>query len=148
MKSHRDLFDPLLDFPFFRLFKKFYFKYKDGLLYLFWGFVNFVIGYLAFFAFYYGLGINELITNALGWVVSVVSGFFLFGIFVFESHEGNTKKEFFKFVSGRISSLVIGEIIVLILSNGFGVPAYITKFINDFVTTVLNYFISKFFVFK
>ena len=148
MKSHRDLFDPLLDLPFFRLFKKFYFKYKDGLLYLFWGFVNFVIGYLAFFGFYYGLGINEFITNALSWCVSVVSGFFLFGIFVFESHSNNIKNEFLKFVSGRISSLIVGEIIVLILSTGFGVPAYITKFVNDFVTTVLNYFISKFFVFK
>ena len=148
MKSHRDLFDPLLDWPILRIFKKFYFKYKDGLLYLFWGFVNFVIGYLTFFVFYYGLGINELITNVLGWMVGVTSGFFLFKIFVFEDHGGKFKDEFLKFVSGRISSLVIGEIIVLILSVGFGVPAYITKFVNDFVTTVINYFISKFFVFK
>ena len=148
MKTHRDIFDPLLDWPILKIFKPFYFKFKDELLYLFWGFVNFLISYVCFFVFYYWLGFDEVLTNTLSWIVGVITGYFLFAIFVFKEHNTSIKEEFIKFASGRVFSLVVSEIITIVFSKVFHIDALITKIVCDVVTTILNYIVSKFFVFK
>ncbi|MDO4940335.1 MAG: GtrA family protein [Erysipelotrichaceae bacterium] len=148
MKTYRDIFDPCFDWPIIKIFKPLYFKFKNELLYLFWGFVNTVISYVFFFLFQYVFKFDPLIVTVLVWLVGVFSGYFLYAIFVFEEHNTSVKEELIKFASGRVFSLVVAETITLVMVKLLGISALITKITSDVVTVILNYLISKFIVFK
>lgn len=148
MKTYRDIFDPCFDWPIIKVFKPLYFKFKNELLYLFWGFVNTLISYIFFFLFQYGLKLDPLIVTVLVWLVGVVSGYFLYAIFVFEEHNTSVKEELTKFASGRVFSLVVAEAVTFLMVKVLGISTLITKITSDVITIILNYLISKFIVFK
>mgnify|MGYP000606410114 CR=1 FL=1 len=70
------VFDKLMELPILRIFNPFYKKYKEMLLYLFFGGLSLYCDALATYAcFNVGMGINELIANILSWIITVMFAF-------------------------------------------------------------------------
>ena len=72
-------------------------------------------------------------------------------VFVFESKAKEKKtviKELISFVTARLLTLGIEEIILFVGCNLLNIDALIVKIIAQVVVIVSNYFLSKLFIFK
>lgn len=151
MQGERDVFDKIMSWPILRIFEGFYKKHKEGLLYLFFGGLAFFLSVFIFWLFHIPFGLNELIANVLSWIIVVYFAFTTNRIWVFKARAKN-KSEFIRqllsFYAGRIATLLIEEIILFLFITTMGFNSLIVKVIAQFIVIVLNYIISKLFVFK
>ena len=142
-----DIFDKIMHLPGLRVFEPLYKKYKEVLLYLFFGVLTTVVSIGSYAFFNVALGINELIANVISWVLAVLFAFFTNRIWVFAAPT-KTVEEFMKqlvsFAGGRVLTLVIEEIILTMLHFN----SMLIKFIAQVVVIILNYVISKLLVFR
>ena len=72
-------------------------------------------------------------------------------VWVFASPTDNIKdfmKQMLSFYSGRIITLVIEEAILLVFINMLGFGSLLVKIVAQVVVILLNYVISKLFIFK
>ncbi len=150
-ENKKDIFDKIMSLPLLRIFQPFYQKHKEVLLYLFFGGVAVLLN-LALFAFFNsGLKINELIANIICWVICVLFQFFTNRTWVFQA-KNSAEQSFFKqilsFFGGRVFTLVIEELILFIFITLLMFNTFSVKVAAQIITIVLNYVISKFFVFK
>ena len=151
MYDRKDIFDKIMDMPIFNVFKPFYKKYKEILLYLFFGGLAFVVSIVTFALFNVSWKINELLANILSWIITVTFAFFTNRIWVFNSPT-NGLKEFIKqmssFFNGRIITLVIEELILFVFITWLQFPNIVVKIIAQVIVIIVNYIISKLFIFK
>lgn len=126
-------------------------EFKELVLYTFFGNMTFVISIGSYAIFNVIFGINELIANALAWVFAVLFSYVTNKKWVFKAAT-HTKTAFlvqmFAFFSGRFITLVIEEAIILIFITLLAYPSMWVKLAAQVVVVVLNYVISKLFVFK
>ena len=97
----------------------------------------------------------DWIANILDWVICVLFTYVTNRIFVFKSQTSGLKarmKEFTEFVSARLFTLVLEEIVILIggtlMGYNTGLGAMVVKFIGQVIVIVSNYFLSKLWIFK
>ena len=132
-----DIFDKIMHLPGLRVFEPLYKKYKEVLLYLFFGVLTTVVSIGSYAFFNVALGINELIANVISWVFAAPT---------------KTVEEFMKqlvsFAGGRVLTLVIEEIILLVFITMLHFNSMLIKFIAQVVVIILNYVISKLLVFR
>lgn len=145
--------------------KKLYEKYKEIILYGIFGVITTVANFVVFLIATKLFGEElVLVNNALAWIAGVVVAFVTNKLFVFKSKSWIPKtavKEFAEFVAARLVSFGFEEfgmwlcITVLHLSDkslslfAFSVSGQIiVKFFLSIVVVILNYFFSKFFIFK
>lgn len=151
MEKRPDIFDRLMHLPGLRILEPFYKKYKEMLLYLFFGGIAVVLN-IALFVFFNGiLGIGELIANVICWVICVLFQFFTNRTWVFDGHvdsAGAFWKQMASFFGGRIFTLVVEEIILGVFITWLGFNSMVVKAVAQVVVIVLNYVVSKLFVFK
>ena len=140
-------------------------KYKEILLYLIFGVLTTAVSIFSFW--FFSLFIPQelyLITNVISWVIAVIFAFVTNKLFVFESKKWGRNElgsEIPKFLGARIFSLVIEELGLILFIDllkfseisktviGFEITGeLIAKIIMAFVVIVLNYFFSKFMIFK
>ena len=150
-ENRKDIFDKIMNLPLLKIFQPFYQKHKEVLLYLFFGGVAVLLN-LALFAFFNsGLKINELIANIICWVICVLFQFFTNRTWVFQAQD-TPEQSFFKqilsFFGGRVFTLVIEELILFVFITLLMFNTFAVKITAQVITIVLNYIISKFFVFK
>ena len=103
------------------------------------------------FEFIRGFGINELIANALAWVFAVLFSYITNKRWVFRvSTPTKTAAlvQMFAFFSGRFFTLIIEETIIFVFITMLSYPSMWVKLAAQVVVVVLNYIISKLFVFK
>ena len=94
---------------------------------------------------------NELVANALSWILCVLFQFFTNRIWVFDGKTDNNIaffKQMFSFTAGRVFTLVIEEIILAIFITCLNLPSLPVKLAAQVIVIVLNYVISKLYVFK
>ena len=135
------VFDKLMELPILRIFNPFYKKYKEMLLYLFFGGLSFIVSIATYACFNVGMGINELIANILSWIITVMFAFLTNRVWVFQSPTDSVQafiKQMFVFYSGR----------VLVFITWLGFNSMLIKVIAQVIVIVLNYVISKLVVFK
>lgn len=148
---NKDIFDKIMELPLLRIFQPFYKKNKEILLYLFFGGLSFIVSISTYAGVNIGLGINELIANVLSWVITVLFAFLTNRIWVFQAPT-NGAKEFVKqmaaFYSGRIITLIIEEVILLIFITWLGFNSLLIKTIAQVIVILLNYVISKLIIFR
>lgn len=146
-----DIFDKLMKLPGLRLLTPFYKKYRELLLYFFFGGCSFIISILSYSIANVTLGINELIANIISWILAVMFAFFTNRIWVFQG-KTDSKKEFaiqmVSFLGGRIVTLIIEEAIILIFITLLKLPSIPVKIAAQIVVIFLNYIISKLWVFR
>lgn len=128
---------------------------KEVILYFVFGMLTTVIDFFAFYFAYNFLHIDEMISTAIAWCFAVIFAYVTNRIFVFESKETDKKRilrEMGLFVSARLLSLGISEIIVLLIMKVMGfdgeLGSIITKLICAVVVFIFNYIASKLIIFK
>jgi len=140
------------------MIKKFieiYFKYKEKILYLFFGGWTTVINYIVFFAFYMGVGLAAWVSTTIAWVAAVLFAYVTNKIWVFES-KGKDKAtlsyELKTFFGARIISYGIQAGLSFVFIDWLGFDAFWQSFvvltISNIIVVIFNYFASKYIIFK
>lgn len=146
-----DIFDRLFQLPILRMLEPFYKRNKEVLLYLFFGGLTFVISVASYAMFTEGLRWNELIANLFSWVLAVLFAFFTNRIWVFQAAVHGRKaflQQMVSFFGGRVFTLIVEEIILLVFITWMGLPGLWVKIAAQVIVIVLNYVISKRIVFR
>ena len=132
-------------------------KHKEGILYLFFGGVTTVVNWGSYAVLVKFLSINYNVSNAIAWVLAVAVSFITNKIWVFESKTTDFKsmvKEIISFVASRIATgffevAALPIAVSLGMNQGlFGVENFLAKMIISIIVVILNYFLSKFIIFK
>lgn len=147
----KDIFDRLMELPVLRIFNPFYKKYKEMLLYLLFGGLSFIVSISTYAGFNVGMGINELVANVLSWIITVLFAFLTNRVWVFQSPTNGVSefvKQMFAFYSGRVITLIIEEVILLVFITWLGFNSMVIKVIAQVIVILLNYVISKLVIFK
>ena len=88
----------------------------------------------------------------ISWVVAVAFAYVTNRVFVFKSKSKNYFKEIISFVGGRIFTLLVGMFIMWFICTLLGLNnntwVLIATLIDQVAVTILNYVVSKLFVFK
>ncbi|MBP3273448.1 MAG: GtrA family protein [Butyrivibrio sp.] len=147
----KDIFDRIMSLPVLNIFEPFYKKYKEALLYLFFGGLTFFLSIFLFWFMDNVMHLNELVNNTIDWVICVAFQFFTNRTWVFDG-KVETKKDFVKqagsFTAGRLFTLVVEDLLIYIFITLLGFPKMAVKLAATFVVIVLNYIISKLIVFR
>lgn len=150
MDGKKDIFDRLMGLKLLRPLWPFYVKYKEPLLYLFFGGLTTLISIFVFWLFNGPFGLNELVANLISWVLAVLFAFLTNKTWVFQS--GRQEDGFFhlmlSFYAGRLLTLGIEELLLLVFITWLGFNSMAVKIVAQVVVIVLNYVISKLLVFR
>jgi putative flippase GtrA len=95
--------------------------------------------------------LNELVNNTIDWIICVAFQFFTNRTWVFDGKVDNTRdfvKQAASFTLGRLFTLVVEDVLLFIFITLLGFAQMPVKLAATFVVIVLNYVISKLFVFK
>ena len=126
---------------------KFFNKHKEVILYLVFGVLATLVSISTFYIFSKVLNMHELIANIFSWICAVGFAYYTNSKWVFESNDKGIKS-ISKFFVGRLFTLVIEEIILLVFVTVMKFDEMIIKVIAQVIIIILNYVISKWFVFK
>lgn len=151
MEERKDIFDKIMMLPGLRILNPFYKKNKEVLLYLFFGGLTFLVSVISYAYFNVTLGINELVANIISWVLAVAFAFFTNRIWVFQAPTETVSQflmQLIRFFMGRVATLVVEEVILLVFITILGFNSMAVKVIAQVIVIVLNYIISKLVVFR
>lgn len=124
-------------------------RLKHYVIYIIFGILTTLISLGAFVVLRYTLPwLNENIANILSILIAIVFAYFTNRKYVFFSNEKNKLKEFFKFFLGRLSAFVIEAILFWGLTEFTEINEIVVKLTGSFTSMVVNYVLSRFFVFK
>lgn len=130
---------------------KLYRKYEEGISYLFWGGMTFLLGMVIFYLFAVKMDMYEQIANVWSWVICVLFAYVTNRTFVFKSKVKGFKNifiEFKDFISARVLTLVAENILLFILIDLLTMNNMVAKLIGQVMVIVSNYFLSKLWIFK
>ncbi|KPN80803.1 Cell wall teichoic acid glycosylation protein gtcA [Apilactobacillus kunkeei] len=127
-------------------------KYKQVIAYLFWGVLTTVIDIaVALVLFHLVPNMYVFWNTFIAWVASVLFAYFTNRKWVFESNASTVKEyisEMISFFLGRVASLILEEIILMIGVNIISQNNFdLLKIFGQIVVIAFNYFWSKFVVF-
>lgn len=132
-----------------------YKKYQEIINYLIVGVLTTVVSIVTYFLFSLILDIENnilfILANVLSWICAVIFAYITNKKFVFNTTTSNKKEEikvFSMFVSSRITTLLIELAFMFITVKVILIDDKIAKVIAQFIVIVLNYILSKLFVFK
>ena len=131
-------------------------KYREPILYIFFGGLTTVISLLSYMLFVW-LGVEINISNALSWVCGVTFAFVTNKWFVFRSENTTLKVILYEagsFFGARIFTGVIAIVLFPILyylglnQSLFGTDGFLAKIVTSAVEIILNWIFSKYVVFR
>ena len=137
--------------------KAIYKAHKEGILYLIFGGLTTLISILSFWLFSLMLGEERyLLSNFLSWVLAVIFAFITNKTLVFGSKKTDKStllREGLEFLGARVFSLGLEEGGLWLLLDAFGMAHLpsgdlIAKVIMSVIVILVNYFLSKFIIFK
>ena len=145
-----DIFDRIMGLPGLRVFQKSYKQHKSVLLYLFFGGLTTVISIGTFIAFDSYLNMDVLVANLLSWICAVSFAYVTNRVWVFFSCATGKAmwREMLSFVGGRVATLGFEELVLWIFVSLLAFNSTIVKILAQVGVLILNYVISKIFVFK
>lgn len=145
--------------------KKLIKKYKEIILYIFFGVLTTIVNFVIYFIMNALLGEDMyLVSNVIAWIGAVAFAYITNKIWVFESKSRESKtllREIGEFVSARLLSLGIEEAGLYIFVDLLKFSTFsfsflrltitgdvIAKVIMQVIVVTLNYIFSKFIIFK
>lgn len=133
--------------------KKIYEKYKELFDYLIVGVLTTVISLLVYYACIWTFADPNnpfllQVANVLSWIASVTFAYVMSRHFVFHSQNTNILKEVIQFFASRLATLFLDMGIMFLLVTVLKQNANIAKLVSQVVVIVMNYILSKLFVFK
>lgn len=123
---------------------------KETSLYLVFGVLTTIVDFVSYILFR-RLSINFMIANVLSWSVAVIFAFITNKIYVFNSKNKSMqtiKDEFLSFVSARIFSLCFSLVFIYFMVTLLGTNDLIAKVIASVFVIIINYVLSKFYIFN
>lgn len=128
--------------------KKLWKKYKEAILYLIFGVLTTAVNWIVYFPLTKLTPVHYQIANVISWIAAVLFAYFTNRTFVFESKNKNKLAELAKFIGGRIFSLLAETALLFILIDLIKFNEDLSKIGGQVIVVILNYIISKVFVFK
>lgn len=126
-------------------------KVMELLRYLVIGVLTTLVGYGSFWLFVYPLEMEPNGSNFLSINLAILFAFFTNKSFVFKHHSENLiqwLQAFVKFYGSRGLSIVVEMAGVWLCLSVLGLSPMVSKILIGFIVILLNYFVSKYFVFK
>ena len=139
------------------MIKRLFSKYKQILLYLFFGVTTTVVNWCVYAPLHNLLHLDMTLSNTLAWLGAVLYAFVTNKRFVFESRTTTGKTlliEGAKFFGARVFSGVLEILLPTALfaagltQDLFGIKVGVAKAVVSVLIIVLNYLLSKFLVFR
>lgn len=132
-------------------------KHKEIIMYLIFGVATTVVSLVSYALFVelFSLGITA--SSALSWVLAVTFAFVTNKLFVFESRGGGfctILREAVSFLAARALSGAVDIFLPELLykvgldASFFGVEGFVAKIVVNIIVIVMNYVLSRFFVFQ
>ena len=153
-----DIFDKLVHLKIFRWFEPFFQKNREVLMYLFFGVMTTAVSFVTAGITKYlcesaGLGKSAVsnISTVVSWICAVTFAYVTNRIWVFDSKAKGKKSIFAEMVSfygGRLFTLFVEMGIMWLGYDLLDINYWVTKIFANVVVLILNYVISKLFVFK
>ena len=128
-----------------------YKKYEEGINYLIFGFLAFVLNYVLYYVFESILHMNYMLATAVSWVLTVIFAYWTNHTFVFKSKNSNKLsllKEFSSFIGARVATEVLELLLMYLMVDLANINSYVAKLVGQVVVIVTNYFLSKLWIFK
>lgn len=126
---------------------KTYKKYKEIINYLIVGVLTTIVSLASYYLFRLFIS-NYQVCTVLSWICAVLFAYITNKIFVFECKDESVLVELPKFVSGRIATLLFEMAFMFIAVRLIHIDDRLAKIVVQVFITILNYIISKIFVFK
>lgn len=126
-------------------------KIMELLRYLVIGVLTTLVGYGSFWILVYPIGMEPNTGNFISINLAIIFAFFTNKSFVFKNRSENFKqwlKAFVKFYGSRGLSIVVEMIGVWTCLSLLKFSPMVSKILIGFIVVLLNYFVSKYFVFK
>lgn len=128
-----------------------YNKYKMPILYIFFGGLTTLVNMLAYFLCYDMSHISNVISTIIAWVLSVLFAYITNKFYVFESKTVKKKAllfEVFSFfgcrgITGLLDLGIMWLTVDILHYNGL-----LMKLISNVIVIILNYVVSKVFIFR
>lgn len=138
--------------------QKIYYKYEEKWLYLVFGVLTTIVSFLT-------AGISKMIlenaslsdkmvgdiSTVISWICAVTFAYVTNRLWVFESHAKGAKEivsEAASFYGGRLATLGVELLMMRIGYVWLGFNYWVVKIIANVVVLILNYVVSKIFVFR
>lgn len=123
-------------------------KYKEIIMYLIIGGFTTLINVISFILLCNILKLDWSISNIISWIISVLFAYITNRSFVFKSKTKKVVKEIISFFVFRILSLLIDMLLMYLLIQILFINNTIAKLVVQVIVIILNYFFSKFIIFK
>jgi len=126
-------------------------KYREIILYGLVGGGTTVINMGSYLLFTKTFGIQYLISNIMAWIAGFLFAFLANKIWVFRSKSFQKQlviKEVVSFFSARITTGLLDMLLLFTFVHFIGLSDTLAKVIDIVISTILNYILSKFWVFK
>ncbi len=153
-----DIFDKLVHLKIFRWFEPFFQKNREMLMYLFFGVLTTAVSFVTAIVSKNllesaGLGKSavSVISTVISWICAVTFAYVTNRIWVFDSDAKGKKgilTEMVSFYSGRLFTLLVETGMMWLFYSVMGISYIVSKIIASVVVLILNYVISKLFVFR
>jgi len=135
-----------------------YYKYEEKWLYLIFGvlttavsFITAGISKMIFENAGFSKGVVSTGSTVVSWICAVTFAYITNRIWVFESHAENSKElltEAASFYGGRVFTFIVEAVMMWLGYSLMSINYWVTKIIANIVVLILNYVISKIFVFR
>ena len=125
-------------------------KHRELILYVIFGGLTTAVDWSISFLLY-AAKVNVHVADVIAWCAAVLFAFVTNRALVFQSSETRAigvLRELSTFAGGRVLTLLLQELIVLVFYDLMGWSAYFVKLVAAVLVIVLNYFISKLLVFR
>lgn len=126
-------------------------RHRALVLYLALGILTTISNYAVYLPLYNLLDVSATLSNGIAWLVSVFIAFLTNKPLVFGSHNWSRDvliPEMIRFIGCRVSSLIVESLTILLLVDIWGLDGNITKIAVSVIVVLINFFASKYIVFR
>jgi len=130
---------------------KVYKKYKEQILYVFFGGVTVLVNFFTYFLFNLFFNFSYITDNIIAWIFAVVFAYITNRLWVFESKNKTLRmivKEASLFFFFRLISGLIDTLCMFLLIGILKVDELISKIFVNIIVIILNYIFSKIIIFN
>ena len=128
-----------------------YNQFKEQILYIVFGVLTTAINIIAFFACSRLINLGLIPSNIIAWILSVLFAFVTNKIYVFNSKNYNFSvvlRELIDFVISRGATGILDLGLMYLFVSIIGIEDMISKIVINIIVIILNYILSKLYVFK
>ena len=120
---------------------------RQIILYGIAGVITTLINIVAYWALTRLLALNVTLSTAIAWLVAVVFAFWSNRVWVFHS-SGKILTEAAEFLSARIATGILDVVVMFVFADWLAFPDVWVKAVSNIIVIILNYVLSKVFIFK